>query len=117
MSIPVAVAELNKEIATLERAITEAEKKKARLVGVRDSLLKEDSGSGGALVAKRKPGRQPGVARKSAAVKKAANTKKAVAVRKTAAPKKRVLSAEAKKKIADAQRRRWAAHKAAGKTA
>lgn len=29
--------------------------------------------------------------------------------------KKRVLSAEARKRIADAQRKRWAAHKAKGK--
>lgn len=116
MSIPAAVAELNKEIAALDRAITEAERKKARLVGVRDSLLKEDSESD-APVVRRKPGRKLVAGRKSTAARKAAFTKKTVAAKKVAAPKKRVMSAEAKKKIADAQRKRWAAHKAAAKTA
>lgn len=38
--------------------------------------------------------------------------KKISAVKKAAAPKKkRILSAEARKRIADAQRRRWAAQK------
>jgi hypothetical protein len=111
MSIPAAVAELNKEIATLDKAITEAEKKKARLASVRDCLLKEESEIGTVPAERRKPGRKPGAVRKSAVVKKAAVTKKTAIAKKTAAPKKRVLSDEARKKIGEAQKKRWAAQR------
>ena len=60
MSISAAVAELNKEIAALDKTITETEKTKARLVGHRDALLKEDRTSGGNVAVKSKPGRKPG---------------------------------------------------------
>lgn len=116
MSIPAAVAELNKEIATLDKTITEAEKRKARLVGVRDSLLREVS-EGSRTPAKRgRPGRKPGVGNKPVVVKKTAAVKKTTAGKKTASGKKRVLSAEARKKIGEAQRKRWAAQKASTKT-
>lgn len=49
----------------------------------------------------------------SAPTKSARQTKKALAIAKPR--KKRVLSAEARKKIADAQHRRWAAQKAKAK--
>ena len=52
------------------------------------------------------------VAKKSAAKKPAAKTKAAAAKAPAEAkPKKRVLSPEARQRIADAQRRRWAAQK------
>lgn len=117
MSIPAAVAELNKEIAALDKTMSEAEKKKSRLVSVRDSLLKEESGVGGAPAKKGKPGRKPGATKKAVAGKKVTTSTKTSAPTKTAAPKKRVMSPEAKKKIGDAARKRWAAKKAAGKAA
>lgn len=117
MSIPAAVAELNKEIAALDKAITEAEKKKSRLVVVRESLLKEDGGVGGAPAKRGKPGRKPGALKKAVAGKKATTSTKATSAKKTVTPKKRVMSPEAKKKIGDAARKRWAAKKAAAKTA
>lgn len=116
MSIPAAVAELNKEIASLDKAINDAEKKKARLTGVRESLLKEDRGSASVPAKKGKPGRKPGSGKKATVLKKAPVPAKTTAAKKTAAPKKRVMSAEAKKRIGDAQRKRWAATKAAAKT-
>lgn len=112
MSIPAAVAELNKEIAILDKTISESEKKKSRLVGVRDSLLKEDPRTDSAPATKRKPGRKPGAGKKSTLAKKGAVAKKAVATSKAPARKKRVMSAEAKKRISEAQKKRWAAQKA-----
>jgi hypothetical protein len=117
MSIPAAVAELNNEIAALDKAITEAEKKKARLISVRESLLKEDLAAGRAPAKKGKPGRKPGPAKKAASVRKNAVSPKKTAAKTSAAPKKRVLSAEAKKRIGDAQRKRWAATRASTKAA
>lgn len=117
MSISAAVAELNKEIAALDKTITETEKTKARLVGHRDALLKEDRTSGGNVAVKSKPGRKPGrPAKKATVVKKAPGVKKAVASKKTGVAKKRIMSPEAKKRIAEAQKKRWAAQKASAKT-
>jgi hypothetical protein len=65
----------------------------------------------------RPPGRKPGTAKKSAVVKKAAVAKKTVVAKKAAAPKKRVMSPEAIKRIADAQKKRWAAQKNSTTTA
>jgi hypothetical protein len=115
MSIPAALAELNKEIVTLDKAITEAEKKKARLIGVRDALLKEDRESGGAPARKAKPGRRPRATKKSKVASRAAVVKKTVGANKSAASKKRVMSVEARKRIAEAQKKRWAAQKASVK--
>jgi hypothetical protein len=117
MSIPAAVAELNKEIAMLDKTITGAEKRKARLVGVRDSLLKEE-GEVDSVPARRgrPPGRKPGPVKKSSVVKQAELAKKTVVAKKVAAPKKRVMSPEARKRIADAQKKRWAAQKSATTT-
>jgi hypothetical protein len=53
----------------------------------------------------------------TAAVKvTATTTKQAPVVKAKARKKKRVLSAEARKRIADAQRKRWAAQKATTKS-
>ncbi len=115
MSIPAAVAELNKEIATLDKTITEAEKKKARLIGVRDSLRKEEDKAGSAPVRKVKPGRRPRATNKSKVANRAAVAKKTVGANKLAVPEKRVMSAAARKRIAEAQKKRWAAQKASAK--
>ncbi len=111
MSIPAAVAELNKEIAQLD-------KKKERLVGLRDALLKEDTEAVNStsvpVPAKRGPAaKKSTTAKKSAAVKKAAPAKKSVVVKKAAPAKKRTLSPEGRKRIADAARARWAKNKPA----
>jgi hypothetical protein len=66
----------------------------ARLTQVRALLA--GAGRGVASVTERKP-------------------KKGIAQKKTAAKKARVLSPEARKRIADAQRKRWAAQKAKSK--
>jgi len=107
MSIHAAVAALNKEIEATD-------KKRARLVSLRDALVVEEGAealpSSSAPVkgkpgpkpgAKKKPGPKPG-ARKATAVKGATTSLKA------ATPKKRVMSPEAKKKISDAAKARWA---------
>ena len=103
MSIPAAVEALNKEIEELD-------KKRNRLASLRDALIVEGKDGGSDAVssvpAKGKRGRKPGATK---AIKKTAIAKKA------AAPKKRVLSTEARKKIADAQKARWAASKAVAK--
>jgi len=124
MSISAAVAELNKEIAALGKTITETQKTQTRLVAHRDALLKEGQAkSGGIIPIKGKPGRKPGsTAKKAVAVEKTASLKKATAVkkvapaRKAAASKKRTMSPEARKRIADAQKKRWAAQKASAKS-
>lgn len=124
MSLAAAVAELNKEIATLDKTISEAQRTKTRLEGHRDALLKEDgAGSSDTAVKRGKPGPKPGqAAKKAAAVKKAAGAKKAVTAKKTvpakktAVSKKRTMSPEAKKRIGDAVRKRWADKKAAAKS-
>jgi len=82
MSIAGAVAELNKEIE--------------RITKIRDSLLQ---GAPSGVVA------VPDTARTSAAVTKTA------AVKKSGGPKKRTLSPEARKRISDANKARWAAAK------
>jgi len=113
MSISAAVAELNKEISALDKTIVEAEKTKARLVGHRDALLKEDQSSGSSVVTKGKPGRKPGRPAKTATtVKKAVGPQKAIAAKKTVVAKKRTVSPEGKKRMAEAQKKRWAAKKA-----
>lgn len=115
MSLSAAVAELNKEIATLDKTISEAQRTKTRLEGHRDALLKE--AGNGTVVKKGKPGPKPGsAAKKSATAKETAGAKKAIAVKKTAVPKKRTMSAEAKKRIGDATRKRWAERKASAKS-
>jgi hypothetical protein len=113
MSIPAAVAALDKEVEELD-------KKRARIVSLRDALLAEGAeGSNGVKSSvpakKNKPGPNPGSARKSATVKRTGVAKKAVVAKKAAAPAKRILSPEARKKIADAQKKRWAATKEAAK--
>ncbi len=118
MSIPAAVTELNKEIAALDKIITDTEKKKARVVTVRDSLLTE-TGTG-VPATKGKRGRKPGSAKKAATAKEASGKKSAVAakpatLKKTAAKKKRTVSPEGKKRMAEAQKKRWAAQRAAAK--
>lgn len=132
MSIHAAIAAMNKEIEAVE-------KKKARLESMRDALVAE---AGEAEVAttsiapvKGKPGPKPGSVKrgkpgpkpgattkgkpgpKPGAAKKALTSQVAVAARKTPADKKRVMSAEAKKKIGDAAKARWAAKAATKKTA
>lgn len=123
MSISAAVAELNKEIATLGKTITEAQKTQTRLVSHRDALLKESQTNSGGIVAKKgKPGRKPGrpakkatAVKKTASVTKAAEAKKIVPAKKAVTAKKRTMSPEARKRIADAQRKRWAAQKQSAK--
>ena len=119
MSISAAVAELNKEISVLDKTIVEAEKTKARLVGHRDALLKEDQSSGSSVVTKGKPGRKPGrpaktatTVKKATPLKKAVGPQKAIAAKKTVVAKKRTVSPEGKKRMAEAQKKRWAAKKA-----
>ncbi|MBN9615364.1 MAG: hypothetical protein BGO25_03155 [Acidobacteriales bacterium 59-55] len=123
MSISAAVAELNKEIVVLDKIITEAERTKARLVTHRDALLKEDRGGGGVAVKRGKPGRKSGrpankakPVKKTASVKKAAGAKRAIYEKKTVAPRKRTMSPEARKRIADAQKKRWAKQKQTAKS-
>lgn len=95
MSIDAAAKELTKEI---DRLLKEA----ARLTKLRDELV---PGSASEV---------PAIARKKA-TKKAA--KKVVAKKaaspKAVAPKKRTLSVEAKKRISDANKKRWAEKKKA----
>ena len=119
MSISAAVAELNKEIASLDRAITETQKAKSRVIAHRDALLKEDQTSGSRIsVTKGKPGRKPGrPAKKAVSVKKTAVANKSVSAKKAVVPKKRTVSPEGKKRIAEAQKKRWADQKANAKTA
>jgi len=88
MSISGAVAELNKEIE--------------RLTKIRDSLLQ---GSPSPSVAQT----ESTLARKGAASKKASSAKKAASAKKVTPAKKRTLSPEARKRISDATKARWAA--------
>ncbi len=107
MSIHAAVAALNKEIEAVD-------KKRARLVSLRDALVVEEGAD--ALPAsnapvKGKPGPKPGAKKKPGpkpGTKKATVVKGATTPLKAATPKKRVMSPEAKKKIGDAARARWA---------
>jgi hypothetical protein len=87
MSITGAVNELNKEIE--------------RLTKLRDAL---QEGSSEVAVTRATPGRKPGSAKKSTAVKKASQP---------AQPKKRTLSAAGRKRISEAAKARWAARKKA----
>jgi hypothetical protein len=100
MSISAAVRALNEEIAELD-------KKRIRLVSLRDALIVEgentESGAAGRRTAiEGKGGNKPGPTKKSVAVKKQTTKNK------TEFPKKRTLSPEARKRIADGQKARWA---------
>jgi hypothetical protein len=90
MSISGAVAELNEEIE--------------RLIGIRDSLLAAQPGVAAATRL------APAPAKKSAA-KKTTAAKKSATVSEAAPAKKRTMSPEARKKISEANRKRWAAQK------
>jgi hypothetical protein len=125
MSIQAAVAALDKEIEALDN-------KRGRLVSLRDALVVEEGTEIGASatvpVNKGKPGPKPG-AKKSGPTptrdklgpkpgsKKATLSSKAATPRKVATPKKRVMSPEAKKRIGDAVKARWAEKAKAKKAA
>jgi hypothetical protein len=124
MSIQAAVAALDKEIEALD-------KKRGRLVSLRDALVVEEGTEIGASatvpVNKGKPGPKPG-AKKSGPTptrdklgpkpgSKATVRSKAATPRKVATPKKRVMSPEAKKRIGDAVKARWAEKAKAKKAA
>ena len=79
------------ERMTIDSILAEIDAEIARLTQARNLLATAGAGSSHAAVSKRGP-------------KPAANGRK-----------KRVLSAEARKRIADAQRRRWAAQKSKAK--
>lgn len=116
MSIHAAVAALNKEIEAID-------KKRVRLVSLRDALVVEEGvealPASSVPVKKGKPGPKPGAkkpgqkpeAKKPGpkpGTKTATVVKRAAAPLKAASPKKRVMSPEAKKKIGDAVKARWA---------
>lgn len=111
MSIHAAVAALDKEIEAID-------KKRARLVSLRDALVVEEGAEAlpaSSAAVKGKPGPKPGSKKKTGAkpepkpgTKKAAAVKGAMTSLKAATPKKRVMSAEAKKKISEAAKARWA---------
>jgi hypothetical protein len=131
MSIHAAIAALNKEIEAVG-------KKKVRLESMRDALIGEagdvDAVPASSEPAKSKPGPKPGAAKKGKPGPKPGTVKKGkpgpkpvankattiqdtVAAKKATPPKKRVMSAEAKKKIGDAVRARWAKKTSAAKKA
>lgn len=93
MSITGAVNELNKEIDRLTR--------------LRDALLEGSPNGSIVHAAPAASGRKPGPAKKASAAKKSA------AVKTSSLPKKRTLSAAARKRISDAAKARWAKKKAA----
>lgn len=97
MSIPAAVVELDKAIAQLD-------KKRERLVGLRDALIKEEPKEAGSIdsIDVPVPPKKAAVKKKSAAVKKTSVAKK------VAPAKKRKLSPEGRKRISDAAKARWA---------
>ncbi len=99
MSIPAARAELDKEIAQLD-------KKRERLVVLRDALLKEEPKAADSADA-------PAPAKRTVPKKKSVAAKKAVVPKKQKTAKKRTLSPEGRKRIADAARARWAKKKPA----
>jgi len=107
MSIHAAVAALDKEIQAID-------KKRARLVSLRDALVVEDGAeapSASSVPVKGKPGPKPGAKKKPGpkpGTKKATAPKGATTSLKAATPKKRVMSPETKKKIGDAAKARWA---------
>ena len=110
MSISGAVVELNKEIDHLTKEIE-------RITKVRDSLLHGASGRSGSGIPPTTATTAPVSRRdyaRSAGPANAASAKKAVPV-KQAAPgaKKRSMSPEGKKRISDANKKRWAAIRAA----
>jgi len=92
MSITGAVTELNKEIE--------------RLTAIRDSLLKGSQELTG-VASRPAPAKKASSAKKAASVTKSAATKSAAG--KSAPAKKRILSPEARKRISDANKARWAA--------
>jgi hypothetical protein len=108
MSISGAVAELDKELASLNKEI-------ARITQIRESLVQEAAKSGtrgGATlapaapakkaVARKKPGPKPGS-------KKSAPAKKSASAKAVTPPAKRVISAATRKKMSDAAKARAAA--------
>lgn len=86
----------------IESIIAQLDSEISRLKQVRDLLSATGKVEAKITVVKGKPGRKP----KAKTAKVSAKAKKAGV--------KRVLSPEARKAIADAQRRRWAAQKARG---
>jgi hypothetical protein len=124
MSINAAVAALNKEIEAID-------KKRSRLVSLRDALVIEEGAeaqpTNSVSATKGKPGPKPGAkkaSRKTGAKKpgpkpgpKTTTAKTATAPLKAATPKKRVMSPEAKKRIGEAVKARWAEKAKAKKAA
>lgn len=89
----------------VNRIVSELDTEIARLQHIRSALLEAGGGSATANSGKGKRGRPKGS--KNATTKGAASS--AAAPAKTAAKKgKRVLSAEGRKRIQDAMKRRWA---------
>jgi hypothetical protein len=105
MSIQGAVAELDAEIKRLTEEIV-------RIKGVRTSLLEGGNGSSGvgnpvkrtyrARVKKSSPAKKPAVS------KKPALARKTTAAKGVAPAKKRVMSPEGKRRISEANKKRWA---------
>jgi hypothetical protein len=126
-------------IAALEKEIEAVAKKKARLESMRDALAVEAQGAevtvaSSTAAKKGKPGPKPGSAKKAKpgpkpavakkgkpgpkpGAKKTSTVQESVAAKSASSPKKRVMSAEAKKRIGDAQRARWAKNTATKKAA
>ncbi|WP_263356665.1 hypothetical protein [Acidicapsa ligni] len=97
MSVPGAVAELNKEIADLTKRIT-------RLTQIRDSLLQDATAAGTRGQANATAVAPVKTKGKNTTAKKASPVK--------TAPGKRVVSAATRKKMSDAAKKRAAAKKA-----